>query len=61
MLFPRAANAQGGFFQHFFNAGQGGGEAREQEAPPSGDSQWWNARVEVSCFVVPKPFKWAER
>ena len=34
-----------GFFQQFFNAGQG--EAREEEAPTSGDSAWWNARVEA--------------
>ncbi len=36
----------GGFFQQFFSQ-QGGGEAREQEVPASGDSQWWNARVQA--------------
>ncbi|KDN42985.1 hypothetical protein K437DRAFT_237435 [Tilletiaria anomala UBC 951] len=50
-LLGQTANAQGGFFQHFFNAGQASGEAHEQEAPPSGDSRWWNERVDAATCI----------
>ncbi|PWN23371.1 hypothetical protein BCV69DRAFT_280981 [Microstroma glucosiphilum] len=35
-----------GQFFNFFN--QQGGQAREQEAPPSGDASWFEARTEAS-------------
>ncbi|CAO1629310.1 unnamed protein product [Parajaminaea phylloscopi] len=49
-----AASASAQFF-NFFQQGQG--QSREQEAPPSGDSSWFQARVDAatcSNYLCPR-------
>ncbi|PWN41995.1 hypothetical protein IE81DRAFT_330547 [Ceraceosorus guamensis] len=39
------------FFQQFFTGG-GDGQVREQEAPPTGDANWFEARVEAASLLA---------